>query len=303
MLQSEPQTNHYTPNYSLYSACSGQAKKKQKVESDDGDKALYSKGYGEDSVFCRSDALGIADGVGGWSLNNGNSAFYSRKLMHYVYSELNKYDDIDADEFVDYFHADPVNILAKSYDRTNFDAYLQQIKGSTTACLALLRGDELRIANLGDCGLAIIRDGDFLFRTEEQQHSFNYPYQLGIVGGDHPLSAQRFKVQVKKGDIIVLGSDGLYDNLFDDDILDIVQKSIDRQDAGFGQIREEINPQIIANNLKIAARDVAENTRNMSSPFQERATLEGMYYQGGKLDDISVIVGVVWDAEDSPDRR
>ncbi|KAI0221419.1 hypothetical protein L0F63_002005 [Massospora cicadina] len=260
-------------------------------------------GFGEDSYFMRQDAIGIADGVGGWSLNNGNSAFYSRRLMRYALHELNKYDDIDSQEFVDYESADPINILAKCYDRTNFDAYMEQIRGSTTALIALLRGDELRIVNLGDCGICVIRNSEFLFRSEEQQHAFNYPYQLGIIGGDNPLSGQRFNLKVQKGDIIVLGSDGLFDNLYDDDILDMVKSSLRCQEVGIASTRVEIQPGLIANRLMLNAREIAENSRNVASPFSERAAAEGLYHQGGKLDDITVVVGVVWDSEDSPDRR
>ncbi|KAJ9048476.1 hypothetical protein DSO57_1034752 [Entomophthora muscae] len=313
-VQAMPQIDHFLPfdltnnkprtmskpAYSLISSVAGMAKRpnvKTSTETDVG------QGFGEDSYFQRHDAIGVADGVGGWSLNNGNSAFYSRQLMHYALLELNKYDDIDNEEFVGYDSADPKNVLAKCYDRANFDAYMKQIKGSTTALLALLRGDELRVANLGDCGVCVIRNGEFLFRSEEQQHAFNYPYQLGIVGGDNPLSGQRYNLKVKKGDIVIIGSDGLFDNLYDEDILETVQSSLRLQEVGMTATRVEIQPALIAERLMLNAREVAENSRNVTSPFSERAAAEGLYHQGGKLDDITVVVGVVWDNEDSPDRR
>jgi len=289
-----------SPSYSIVSAVAGIAKRPGKVDSN---ASSIGSGFGEDSYFFRRDALGIADGVGGWKFNSGNSEYYSRRLMHYANLELSKYDDIDADEFINYDQADPVNVLAKSYDRTNFDAYIEQVKGSSTALLALLRDNTLRVANLGDCGLAVIRQGEYIFRTEEQQHAFNYPYQLGIVGGDNPLSSQRFTIQVQKGDIVLLGTDGLFDNLYDDDILDTIQSQIKLHEVGPATTRFDIRPQRIADALANHARDIAENSRSASSPFGERANVEGLYHQGGKLDDITVLIGVVWDAEDSPDRR
>lgn len=46
------------------------------------------------------------------------------------------------------------------------------------------------------------------------QHAFNFPLQVGPHSRDEPMKdAMRFDVGVKKGDIVVLGSDGLMDNL------------------------------------------------------------------------------------------
>lgn len=54
----------------------------------------------------------------------------------------------------------------------------------------ILCQDELRIANIGDCGISVIRRNDYIFRSEEQQHSFNFPYQLGTASFDSPSDAQ-----------------------------------------------------------------------------------------------------------------
>lgn len=67
---------------------------------------------------------------------------------------------------------------------------LKGIVGSTTACIVVLNQDELRVANLGDCGISVIRRNHYVFRSEEQQHSFNFPYQLGTASFDSPMDAQ-----------------------------------------------------------------------------------------------------------------
>ncbi|KAJ3046588.1 hypothetical protein HK102_013129, partial [Quaeritorhiza haematococci] len=54
-----------------------------------------------------------------------------------------------------------------------------------------------------------------------------------------------------------------------------------------------IDPQRIADALLRRAREVAEDSRYSTSPFQTRAIQEGLYYQGGKLDDVTVLAGVV----------
>lgn len=46
------------------------------------------------------------------------------------------------------------------------------------------------------------------------QHAFNFPLQLGTHSRDEPMKdAKRYDVGVGKGDVVVVGSDGLMDNL------------------------------------------------------------------------------------------
>ncbi|KAJ1993298.1 hypothetical protein H4R33_000707 [Dimargaris cristalligena] len=324
---------------------------------------FLSVGCGEDAYFCRHDSLGVADGVGGWEgVKNANPALFSRKLMHYSYIEVEKYENIEDYEFVHYYDINPVDILRKSYTQVLEDAYVEGIRGSSTACLAILRDDELRVANLGDCGLAVVRRGEFVFRTEEQQHSFNFPYQIGTGCADRPEDAQVFAFKVQRGDIILVGSDGLFDNLFDEDILEEIQRYVPQPttpatpspptlppsaDAPAGPVSRtlaflkpslldanranpvlpapaptsespsataagslrrldslsHINPGLISEAIARRAKSVSEESRFTTSPFQNRAMQEGFYHQGGKPDDITVLIAVVADLEDSPDRR
>ncbi|TPX37140.1 hypothetical protein SmJEL517_g01031 [Synchytrium microbalum] len=272
------------------------------------DGRFLSVGAGEDAFFSRHDSMGVADGVGGWShVKGANPALYSRKLMHYASLELEKYDDIANNDFdmEEYYNVDPKVILQKSYDAVQSDAPKEGLVGSTTALIVVLRDDELRITNLGDCGVMIIRDNESIFRTEEQQHSFNFPFQLGTGSHDTPDSAQSFQIKVQEGDIVIIGSDGMFDNVFDEEVVDIVRSVTDRVGvAKDGKLRiRDVDPQRITDALISRAREVAEDTRFAASPFQSRAIQEGLYYQGGKLDDISVLAGVIRLSEDSPDRR
>jgi serine/threonine protein phosphatase PrpC len=73
--------------------------------------------------------------------------------------------------------------------------------GSCTACLAILCQSELKIAHLGDCGISIIRHHDYVFQSEEQQHSFNFPFQLGSHSPDQPKDAQVRKENEKKNSL------------------------------------------------------------------------------------------------------
>ncbi|KAH8554507.1 phosphatase 2C-like domain-containing protein [Umbelopsis sp. PMI_123] len=282
----------HKPAYIFNHAASGFAKQGRTVCIAPEDSACYfSVQVGEDSYFKRYNALGVADGA--------NPALYSRKLMHYAYLEMEQLDLSSTPTASMYSRKiDPVEILQRSYDKSTQDAKHEGIVGSSTACVVVLGNDELKIANLGDCGLSVIRHNNFVFRTEEQQHSFNFPYQLGTGSFDSPQDAQQFTVKVEKGDIIILASDGLFDNLFDEDILEIVCEQVAPKLEGVlttGPDLPEIDPQAISDALALRAKRVSEDNDNGSSPFQTRAMKEGMYYQGGKADDISVLVAIIKD--------
>jgi hypothetical protein len=157
---------------------------------------LLSQGGGEDSYFLRADSLGVAYGVGGWvSVKGANSALYSRMLMHYASMAVENYESPD-------FEVDPLPLLCKnsfylihlaagefspkhvlttSYQKMKELELNEGLVGSTTAIIAHLENEEMSIANIGDGGIMVLRNYDIIFRSEEQQHSFNYPFR------NHPI--------------------------------------------------------------------------------------------------------------------
>ena len=54
--------------------------------------------------------------------------------------------------------------------------------GSSTACIVCLNGAKVHAANIGDSGFMIVRDGKLVFESPAQQHSFNFPFQIGSRG-------------------------------------------------------------------------------------------------------------------------
>ncbi|KAJ2768746.1 hypothetical protein IWQ56_002821, partial [Coemansia nantahalensis] len=104
---------------------------------------------GEDAFFHRADAIGIADGVGGWAgVKDADPSLFSRRLMHHVCREVQRYEDIDDELFSHYFDATPVDIMRRAYEITIDEMKAASKRGSSTACVVVLRGDELRVANL-----------------------------------------------------------------------------------------------------------------------------------------------------------
>ncbi|KAI9018297.1 phosphatase 2C-like domain-containing protein [Hyaloraphidium curvatum] len=264
-----------------------------------GDGDYLSVGVGEDAYFRRHDAIGVADGVGGWSrIKGANPALYSRKLMHYSNKDLSRFEDDSSYDPEEYYAVDPRVVLERSYAAVLDDIDKENLVGSTTACLVILRDDELRIANLGDCGVLVIRGAEIIFRTAEQQHSFNFPFQLGTGSKDSPGDAETFTVKVKEGDVVIVASDGLFDNLFDDEILDIAVAMTEPPRGAAG-----LDPQKFADTLAVRCREVQEDPMASASPFQVKASEEGLFYEGGKQDDTTVVCGVVRLDADAGDRR
>ena len=57
-----------------------------------------------------------------------------------------------------------------------------------------------------------------LFITTAQQYSFNFPYQCGT-GADPPDMADDNEHTIQDRDIVLLASDGVFDNMFEADLL------------------------------------------------------------------------------------
>lgn len=69
---------------------------------------------------------------------------------------------------------------------------------------------------------------------QPQQHDFNLPYQLShprlFPDTDIAESADRYTFDVAPGDVIVAGSDGLFDNMWDDEMLNVIHDTLGTRD-------------------------------------------------------------------------
>jgi protein phosphatase PTC7 len=127
------------------------------------------------------------------------------------------------------------------------------------------------------------------FASREQQHSFNFPFQCGT-NGDDPMKAESLAHPVNHGDIIVLGSDGLWDNLHRATIVEMIRPYVKwTEENSFGMI-EDVG--LISEMLAKEAEKLSYR-HNYLSPFAESARAYGYECNGGKPDDITVIVAQV----------
>nr|ADI46917.1 MTM0349 [Volvox carteri f. nagariensis] len=265
---------------------------------------------GEDAHFVSDyggGVLGVADGVGGWQESGVNPADYSRTFMQLARAYL---------EGRDIFHdlavsrhglmVDPRGALEAAHMNT-------KVPGSATACILQLdqANGVLAAANLGDSGFIVVRDGREVVRSKPLQHYFDCPLQFGafpefVEATDTADMADIYNIALRPGDIIVAGTDGLWDNCYVTEIVSLLPKA-------------PADVQASAEAIATAARRHASDAE-YASPYTREALSQGLdlpwwdkllgmsfkggkvhlkQLTGGKMDDITVLVAYV-DAVDAP---
>ncbi|RZB50856.1 putative protein phosphatase 2C 26 isoform C [Glycine soja] len=174
---------------------------------------------GEDAFFVSNyngGVIAVADGVSGWAEEDVDPSLFPRELLANA-------SNFVGDEEVNY---DPQILIRKAHAAT-FST------GSATVIVAMLeKNGTLKIANVGDCGLRLIRNGHVVFSTSPQEHYFDCPFQLSSERvGQTYLDAAVCNVELIQGDTIVMGSDGLFDNVFDHEIVPTIVRYKDVAEA------------------------------------------------------------------------
>jgi protein phosphatase PTC7 len=204
---------------------------------------------------------GVADGVGSWREYGVDPREFSHSLMQESHNILREADaagkssqkvrkgGADDEKFCKMLT--PAKIMGRAFDRVKAD----NIIGSATACIAMFDGitHQLNFSNLGDSGIIVLRhiDSDVAgalkrnkttprtertsdlrvaFVSQQQLRSFNHPFQLGWTGKELNGEETSFKnasescttsIHIRRGDIIILATDGLFDNVELEDITKI----------------------------------------------------------------------------------
>ncbi|KAG0461011.1 hypothetical protein HPP92_021308 [Vanilla planifolia] len=240
----------------------------QKLPGDKILKLISGGNWWKDAHFISNEhAIGVADGVGGWADLGIDSGHYARELMSHSVSAIEEEPKGSID---------PARVLEKAYFST-------KARGSSTACIIALTNQGIHAVNLGDSGFIIVRDGCVVFQSPVQQHDFNFTYQLeNGNASDLPSSGQVFTFPIVTGDVIVAGTDGLFDNLYKNEVASVVVQAT----------RAGLRPQVAAQKIAALARQRAQDRRGQT-PFSAAAQEAGYRYYGGKLDDITVVVSYV----------
>lgn len=200
----------------------------------------------QDYFYCSEDAVGsfqnlfiVADGMGGHKAGDHASRLCVEQMVASVTQTR---------------HATPVTIFEEAVNRANAAIYQESMKHiefegmGTTMVACTCQGDMLYVANIGDSRLYLIRDRieqitDDHSLVEELVKNGNltesearvHPQKNIItraLGTEDLVSADYFEVPVKKGDLVLLCSDGLSNMLDDDDMEYILKHSDTLEKAG-----------------------------------------------------------------------
>ncbi|OMJ78929.1 hypothetical protein SteCoe_21149 [Stentor coeruleus] len=225
------------------------------------------KKQSEDAYLITSDMLSVADGVGGWISYGVDPSKYAWELMKNI---------ADTEKALK-----SERLSTKILTQAANDC---KIRGSSTCSLILLHPTlgSLDTLNIGDSGFFIYRKTGKAYKliekSKETLHGFNHPYQLGT-NGDKVESAWTKIIEIKDKDVVIMYSDGLTDNLYEDTIMEIINK----------ECAEKVNVENTAKALGEKAYEMCQDTKYIS-PFA-KAYMEG--YKGGKPDDITVVVALI----------
>ncbi|WCJ42019.1 hypothetical protein M5689_022847 [Euphorbia peplus] len=221
----------------------------------------------EDAYFIHENWLGVADGVGQWSFEGTTAGLFARELMENC-------GNIVADR-----NGMPITRPVEVLNRAAMETLSP---GSSTALIANFDGQALHVANIGDSGFVIIRNGAVLKKSSPMVHEFNFPVQIDK-DDDPSKLVEEYDFALDEGDVIITGTDGLFDNLYNQEIASIVFKSLE---AG-------IKLQEIAEIIGGIAQEAGQS-KSMRSPFSDEAHAAGFVgFLGGKLDHVTVIVSLV----------
>ena len=221
---------------------------------------------GEDAVFTQGRTFGVFDGVSGATKLDG-VPLYSKTLATEM-KKLVSDEGINAKDLTA-----RLTDAAEKADRTS--------TGASTAIVGSISDDGfLRVLNLGDSACIVIRNDKVVTRTREISHYFDCPYQLSLDSPDRPRDGTKLNLELLPGDLIIMGSDGIFDNLSDEAIVEIAASGPNR-------------PQAIAKRVSDRSRKVSFN-KKAETPYALMAKKAGdPDYEdgvGGKVDDVSCIV-------------
>ena len=177
--------------------------------------------FGEDvymsyrSTNKRYHYFSVADGVGSWRDDGINPVEFTKSMMEEIKKIIEACkngEEKTCSELIQEAYA-----ILKEEHLKGTHHY-----GSCTFNLAkidLLTGD-MEIANIGDSALCVLSDGtNFSLETEPKQKGFNCPYQIGIeMRGpnlylDCKSDTQTYYHKLKKGDILLSATDGVWDGM------------------------------------------------------------------------------------------
>jgi len=254
--------------------------------------------------------LGVADGVSQIEDFGIDASELPKELLHTCqHLGATKLDPASSTFLPQDRYRGPIPLLREAFELT-------ESLGSTTAVLALLDNSTkihgkphpmIAVITVGDCQLIMLRrtqvpvsESRFeeVFKTEMQRIDGHVqtPLQIARIGKDvDPNFHDGITVEViergsgvhcvsaYEGDLVVMGSDGVFDNLFPDEVRDICNSILP---PGTLVPTPEDKMRELAETIVLAAHEktyLGPDGRTRDTPIG----------RGGKVDDTAVVVGEV----------
>jgi len=103
---------------------------------------------------------------------------------------------------------------------------------------------------------------------------------------DSPEDADIYEMKLRDGDLVIAYTDGLSDNVFNNEITSIC--SLVFRSGG----SEDAQVKLVTDRIIEYTRACMLNERR-TSPFEKAAHMHGNHFAGGKLDDVTLVVALV----------
>mmetsp|Transcript_114726 Transcript_114726/g.244777 ORF Transcript_114726/g.244777 Transcript_114726/m.244777 type:complete len:547 (-) Transcript_114726:143-1783(-) len=259
----------------------------------------------EDAYFFGAQSAGVADGVSEmaqFAADGVDAAAYAAELMELAARDLLVPSSASSGTGASSSRA-AAAMLAAEAGATTY--------GASTVTVLTLDGAFADVANLGDSGCMLLRPRawgmDIVERCREQTHDWNMPYQLTRVPEalserlglkakrmDSAADCERYRWPVQTGDLLLLYTDGVADNLFWHEIIKVVDDAVETCLEG------RVPPETLAEALVEAARARSLDEGSVT-PFSKNARLHRQDLPGGKVDDITVVA--VWVLSANPGQQ
>lgn len=275
-----------------------------------------------DCTVCSPMLLGCADGVSQIEEFGMDASLLPREL-------LDACEELAMDQLLpDHTgqssgsYRGPIHLMREAFLNT-------EALGSTTVCLSILDNTTrihgklhpmIAVCSIGDCELLILRktsdygrrsEYDIAFNTEMQRIEGNCQCPLQVSRLDErvdPNFEERMTVQViergsaihmvsvYEGDLVVIGSDGVFDNLFNDEVVAIINEMVpDPATCGDKAFRP-----LDRGLLGLIAKRIVDACHMKTKVDPRTGTYpDAPIGKGGKRDDTCCVVGEVVEFTDS----
>lgn len=227
----------------------------------------------------------MADGVSAWSREGVDAGIFSRDLLSRVYRGVEQLTLAKRRVHLP-------EVLLTAYEGIRE----AKLRGSCTVLLGHVQGEMLNLLNLGDCAVLVLRPtprlADYhggtrttvlrrVYQSSSMLHRQNMPLQLNSNDSDvwalEPFDL--VSVRLRRGDVIIAGTDGLFDNVRSFELERMVLQQLkDSPGAGGGGAHKR-------------ARELADAIVTKAAKAARSMEMSEFSF-AGKLDDIAVVVAI-----------